>query len=109
MLYRSVGLSFLLMGAFVASAQEELDVARIGVAGLLLLRGLGYGQRIQNSWQKFQNNRPFIEQVGDAFELYERNTPQRGRPTGLLNWALLSYAMCRTPTAAKFMRCVMWT
>jgi len=77
-LYRSVGLSFLLMGAFFASAQEELDVARIGVAGLLLLRGLGYGQRIQNSWQQFQNNRPFIEQVGDAFELYERNTPQRG-------------------------------
>ena len=76
--YRSVGLSFLLMGAFIASAQEELDVARIGVAGLLLLRGLGYGQRIQNSWQEFQNNRPFIEQVGDALELYERNTPQRG-------------------------------
>jgi len=77
-LYRSVGLAFLLMGAFVASGQEDLDVARIGVAGLLLLRGLGYGQRIQNSWQKLENNRPFIEQIGDAFELYERHTPKRG-------------------------------
>lgn len=77
-LYRTLGLTFVLVGAMVASSQEDLDVARVGVAGLLLLRSLSYGQSIQSSWQTIENNRPYIEQVGDALELYEAQAPKRG-------------------------------
>ncbi len=76
--YRSLGLLFVLVAAVVASSQSDVDLARVGVAGLLLLRSLSYGQNIQGAWQTLTNNRPYIEQVNDAMELYEGSAPQRG-------------------------------
>lgn len=77
-LYRSLGLMFVLVAAMLASSQTDVDVARVGVAGLLLLRSLSYGQSIQSGWQTIENNRPYVEQVGAALELYEASTPRRG-------------------------------
>lgn len=77
-LYRSLGLTFVLVAAVIASSQTDLDVARVGVAGLLLLRSLSYGQSIQTGWQSIENSRPYIEQVGDAIEMYLSRTPSRG-------------------------------
>lgn len=77
-LYRTVGLTFVLTGAIVASGLDEIDVARVGVAGLLLLRSLSYGQRIQSAWQTVENNRPYMDQISDAFRMFEGSEPPRG-------------------------------
>lgn len=77
-LYRSLGLTFILVAAFVASSRTEIDLARVGVAGLLLLRSIGYGQGIQKSWQLMENARPYIEQVDEALETYEESSPREG-------------------------------
>lgn len=77
-LYRSIGLGFVLVAAVLASRQADLDVARVGVAGLLLLRSLSYGQSMQSAWQTIENNKPYVDKVGDAIEMYESSTPVRG-------------------------------
>jgi ATP-binding cassette, subfamily B, bacterial len=77
-LYRSLGLMFVLVAAVVASSQRDVDLARVGVAGLLLLRSLSYGQNIQAAWQTIVNNRPYIDQVNTELELYQASAPHRG-------------------------------
>lgn len=77
-LYRSLGIGAVLVGAAVATRQTNLDVARVGVAGLLLLRGLGYGQRIQQSWQNIQNSKPYVNMVGETIEMFEANSSPWG-------------------------------
>jgi ATP-binding cassette subfamily B protein len=77
-LYRSVGLAFLLAAAVFASRQADIDVARVGVAGLLLLRSLSYGSSLQAAWQTLENNRPYVEQMDEALDRYESTRPNRG-------------------------------
>jgi ATP-binding cassette subfamily B protein len=77
-LYRSVGLAVVLFGAVIASQQDDLAVARFGVAGLLLLRSLSYGQSIQSAWLSIQNSRPQMEMVSDSLEMYESRAEKRG-------------------------------
>jgi ABC-type bacteriocin/lantibiotic exporter with double-glycine peptidase domain len=77
-LYRTVGLGFVLAAAIFVSGQTELDLARVGVAGLLLLRSIGYGQSIQNAWQQIENNRPYSDRVAEALETYAVSTPKTG-------------------------------
>lgn len=76
--YRSLGLGLVLATMYFASRSADLDVTRLGVAGLLLLRGLGYGQRTQQALQRIQNARPYVEQVAAKIGEYERNVPVRG-------------------------------
>ena len=76
--YQVAGLLIVILLAWLASGRSDLDLARVGVAGLLLLRSLGYGQRVQAGLQGVANARPSIDEIALADQRFRERSLPRG-------------------------------
>jgi ATP-binding cassette subfamily B protein len=77
--YQSVALVFLTLAVGAIALRGGEQVASLGAAVLLLLRGLTYGQQLQQALQGMANSLPFLDALHLRKSLYESRVEPLGR------------------------------
>lgn len=67
-MYLGATMLLLLVGLLLASAQDGLDLARVGAIVLFLLRALRYSQQVQGGWQGVVEHLPYADSIDAALE-----------------------------------------
>ena len=76
--YQSLALLFLLLSVGAVQVVGRHDVSSLGAAVVLLLRGLGYGQQLQNSIQSLANTLPFLDALHERKRTYDSERERAG-------------------------------
>ena len=74
-LYRALIYVLVIVGLIVLHVTHSGHIASLGAVVLLLVRGGGYGQVAQSSYQTVRQALPFVERVQNAAARYEYSAP----------------------------------
>jgi ABC-type multidrug transport system fused ATPase/permease subunit len=76
--YQTAALTFLVLAVVVVGAVGGSDVASLGAAVVLLLRGLGYGQQLQNALQNLAASVPYLDALHERHQRYQAQREHPG-------------------------------
>lgn len=79
--YQTLALAFLVLAVGLVSLVDGAEVASLGAAVVLLLRGLAYGQSLQTSIQALAGTLPFLDALHERKASYDSQADRTGHRT----------------------------